>query len=144
MIHVSCIFSHDSWKPEHGAWSRVAVPTGPCCSLQAITSGVHVQKMTHRIRGTAIIWAFSQLKWKRTFMFTVLTFSRQLTTVIVPENPLVAISTIGTCFYALVSAVCPCCGSAWFGFSLDMWVWGSGPTPTLNPPSVFILPTHIA
>ena len=33
MIHVSCIFSHDCWKPEHGAWSRVAVPTGLCCSM---------------------------------------------------------------------------------------------------------------
>lgn len=33
MMHISCIFSRDCWKPEHGACSRVAVPTGLCCPM---------------------------------------------------------------------------------------------------------------
>lgn len=58
MIHVSCIFSRDCWKPEHGTWSRVAVPTGLCCSMLPAFSQAYVCPSVCRIRGTAIIWIF--------------------------------------------------------------------------------------
>ncbi len=65
-IHVSCIFSHGRWKPEHGAWSRAAVPTAAPYRLPLTRRSLHwwsacihvsicVRKMADRIRGGAII-----------------------------------------------------------------------------------------
>lgn len=64
MMHVSCIFSRDCWKPEHGARSRVAFARHE--SNQAWASCIHAcvylwKKVDYNIKGTAIIWIYSHL-----------------------------------------------------------------------------------